>query len=86
MMTVREECRLREKLHQLLEFYTKSEIKDPEIIQNLINEIIQAINKTVTSDLNIGSDRIHLEGILNGKDNLTRLKSFVNLLEDETKS
>ena len=83
MMTIKEEYRLRERLTGLFSHYSKMNTKDPKDVEILLNSIVQTINNTVTSDLNIGSDRIHLEGILDGSDILGRLKSFVNLLEDE---
>ena len=83
MMTIKEEYRLRERLTGLFSHYSKMNTKDPKDVEILLNSIVQTINNTVTSDLSIGSDRIHLEGILDGSDILGRLKSFVNLLEDE---
>lgn len=86
MMTIKEEYRLRERLAVTFSHFSAMSTKNPDHVKIILDDIIQTINNTVTSDLSIGSDRIHLEGILNGSDALERLKSFVNLLEDEKQS
>lgn len=86
MMTIKEEYRLRERLAVTFRRFSEMSTKNPDHVKIILDDIIQTINNTVTSDLSIGSDRIHLEGILSGSDTLYRLKSFVNLLEDEMQS
>jgi hypothetical protein len=83
MMTIKEGLCIRERLVGTFKHYSEMSTKNPKDVEILLTTIIQTINNTVTSDLSIGSDRIHLEGILNGSDTLDRLKSFVNLLKDE---
>lgn len=86
MMTIKEEYRLRERLTATFRHFPEMSTKNPDHVEIILSTMVQTINNTVTSDLSIGSDRIHLEGILNGSDTLDRLKSFVNLLEDEMQS
>lgn len=86
MMTVKEEYRLRNRLTVTFKQFSEMSTKNPDHVEIILNDIIQTINNTVTSDLSIGSDRVHLADILNGTDTLSRLKSFVNLLEDEKQS
>lgn len=86
MMTIKEEYRLRERLTATFRHFSEMSTKNPDHVEIILSTMVQTINNTVTSDLSIGSDRIHLEGILNGSDTLDRLKSFVNLLEDEKQS
>lgn len=83
MMTIKEEYRLRQRLTATFKHFSDMSTNNPDHVKTMLDDIVQTINNTVTSDLGIGSDRIHLEGILNGSDTLDRLKSFVNLLEDE---